>query len=91
MAKVKDIRVSFIGKDSDGKEKHVAVHVHDVEKALAAIEDNNDLGSLAADVKNLSAVGADVLENYDDAHKVEISKHGYQDGSDKYPFKADAE
>jgi hypothetical protein len=90
-AVVTDIRVSFIGKDAKGKEKHVALHVHGVEKSLSAIAGDKRLASLADDIEELAGAGADLLARYEDAHNVEVSKAGFQDGSKTYPFKAAAE
>ena len=90
MAKVKDIRVSFIGKDEDGKYKRVDFHVHNVEKSLAAIADDEKLSGVSANIQSLASVGESLLK-YEDAHKVEVSQQGFQDGSESYPFKSAAE
>ena len=85
-----DIRVSFVGKDSKGKEKRVDFHVYDLEKAQKAIGGDEKLAQLSGDIEQIAAVGADLIENYADAHKIEVSKDGYADGSESYPFAAAA-
>ena len=90
MAQVKDIRVSFVGKGEDGKYKRVDFHVHNVEKSLAAIADDDKLSGVTSNIEGLASVGESLLE-YEDAHKVEVSKSGFQDGSKTYPFQAAAE